>query len=155
MNTYVARATREGRWWVVDVEGVGVTQARSLAEVEEMASDLIAAVREEDDPTVEVVPVLPERLQREVERARKDTTAATLAQERAAARLREVAGMLVASGLSGRDAGVVLGVSTQRVSQLAPVRKVRAVAVAKASKTVRKRADGQLTKSAQRRRASL
>jgi len=28
MSAYTATATREGRWWVIDVDGVGVTQSR-------------------------------------------------------------------------------------------------------------------------------
>jgi len=32
MSTYRATATREGNWWVIDVEGVGITQSRTLAE---------------------------------------------------------------------------------------------------------------------------
>lgn len=42
MNTYTAVVSREGRWWIVDVDGVGTTQARNLTEAQEMAVDLIA-----------------------------------------------------------------------------------------------------------------
>ena len=41
MNTYRAVATREGRWWAVDVEGVGHTQGRDLGEARRMAADLV------------------------------------------------------------------------------------------------------------------
>ncbi len=41
LNTYRAVATREGRWWAVDVEGVGHTQGRDLIEARRMAADLV------------------------------------------------------------------------------------------------------------------
>ncbi|HEX7657959.1 MAG TPA: hypothetical protein VF444_00660 [Pseudonocardiaceae bacterium] len=41
---YKATATREGRLWVIDVPGVGVTQGRTVAEAREMTRDLIAAM---------------------------------------------------------------------------------------------------------------
>jgi len=46
MKTYDATATREGRWWVVDVPGIGVTQGRTTREVERMAADLVAIMLE-------------------------------------------------------------------------------------------------------------
>lgn len=125
MTTYIARATRENRWWLVDVEGIGVTQARNLAEADAMARDLIALVRNVDASSVDVtlVPVLPAALRREVQQARKETTDAQRHQERAASKLRAVAERLRKdAGLTGADVGVVLGVSAQRVSQLAPAR---------------------------------
>jgi hypothetical protein len=47
VKTYEAvaeRDERDGRWWLVRVPGVGITQARRLSEVEPMARDLIATV---------------------------------------------------------------------------------------------------------------
>lgn len=44
MKTYRATATREGRWWVVDVPGIGVTQGRTTREAERMAADLVAVM---------------------------------------------------------------------------------------------------------------
>ncbi|PKW14992.1 hypothetical protein [Saccharopolyspora spinosa] len=41
---FEATATREGKWWVVEVEDVGATQGRNVAEAREMAKDLVAAV---------------------------------------------------------------------------------------------------------------
>jgi hypothetical protein len=52
MKTHNATATREGRWWVVDVPGVGVTQGRTTREAERMAADLVAVML--DVPAEEV-----------------------------------------------------------------------------------------------------
>ena len=46
MTRYTARATREDPFWVIEVEGVGTTQALDLDEAMEMARDLVAAMRE-------------------------------------------------------------------------------------------------------------
>lgn len=51
MSTYEVTASRGDRYWLVHVSGVGHTQARSLAEAEVMAKDLIAVMSDEDiDP---------------------------------------------------------------------------------------------------------
>ncbi|MFC0547001.1 hypothetical protein [Kutzneria chonburiensis] len=44
MKTFDAVATREGKWWVVQVEGVGATQGRTADEAEQMAVDLVVAM---------------------------------------------------------------------------------------------------------------
>jgi hypothetical protein len=43
MVTYTVRVTREGKWWMIRVPDIdGLTQARRLAEVDDMARSLIA-----------------------------------------------------------------------------------------------------------------
>jgi hypothetical protein len=44
MKTYRATASREGRWWVVDVPGIGATQGRTTREAERMAVDLVVVM---------------------------------------------------------------------------------------------------------------
>jgi hypothetical protein len=44
MADYIATAISEGDYWVVDVEGVGTTHADSVANIEEMAVDLVTAL---------------------------------------------------------------------------------------------------------------
>ena len=44
MTTWIARTHLEPPWWVIEVDGVGATQARSLALVESVATDMIATV---------------------------------------------------------------------------------------------------------------
>ena len=41
---YTAHATKEEMWWIVRVDGVGVTQAKNLDEAHFMAKDLIEAM---------------------------------------------------------------------------------------------------------------
>ncbi|MGK5112288.1 hypothetical protein [Geodermatophilus sp. CPCC 205506] len=44
MADYTATAIAEGDHWVIDVPGVGTTQADSIDDLEEMALDLIVAM---------------------------------------------------------------------------------------------------------------
>jgi hypothetical protein len=44
MPDYTATAICEGDHWVIDVAGVGTTQADSVEDIEEMALDLIIAM---------------------------------------------------------------------------------------------------------------
>ena len=44
MAEYAATAICEGDHWVIDVAGVGTTQAASVDDVEEMALDLVIAM---------------------------------------------------------------------------------------------------------------
>ena len=43
MADYTATAISEGDHWVIDVPGVGTTQADTMDELEEMAVDLVTA----------------------------------------------------------------------------------------------------------------
>src|SRR5688572_5245234 len=43
MADYTATAVREGDYWVVDVDGIGTTQADTVDDIEQMAVDLVAA----------------------------------------------------------------------------------------------------------------
>ena len=44
MTDYTATAISEGDRWVIDVPGVGTTQADSIDDLEEMALDLVVAM---------------------------------------------------------------------------------------------------------------
>ena len=121
MSTYTAVASREGRWWVVDVAGVGTTQARNLTEAKEMATDLISITRNipAKEIEVEIRTALEADLEKEIAQARAAIRDLEERQQSVARASRGVARKLVRSaGLTGRDAAVVLGVSPQRVSQL-------------------------------------
>ena len=62
MNTCRAVATREGRWWAVDVEGVGHTQGRDLGEARRMAADLVSIMRGVPEESIEINLVTLEQL---------------------------------------------------------------------------------------------
>lgn len=120
VSSYRATAHREGDWWVIDVDGVGVTQAKRLDKVEHMARDLAAAVHDVDydDVEVEVTVALTPELDRVVTAARTATEAAKSAQKRATDLSRAAAARLQGEKLSLRDIAALTGVSFQRVHQL-------------------------------------
>jgi hypothetical protein len=113
-------AIREGGWWVVDIEGVGVTQGRSVAEATKMAQALVVDLLEVPPGAfmVEVTFEVP-ALAEEVSQARRATEDAAAAQARAAEGARSVARKLKARGLSDNDVAAVLKVSRSRAQQLA------------------------------------
>ncbi len=121
LKHYDATATRDGRWWLIEVPGIGATQTRTLADAEDQARDLIAAVEDVavEDVTVAVVPDLGSQVLAEVEQVRHEVAHAADVSRAAAEHNRSLAARLVFEiGLSGKDAATVLGVSPQRVSQL-------------------------------------
>ncbi|MBI1758031.1 MAG: hypothetical protein HYR62_02185 [Actinobacteria bacterium] len=123
---YVAVAERTGQWWAITVPEVpGVfTQARRLdgpSGAGAMVRDALALMLDipADQIDIEVRPQLPEDLDRvaaQVREARAEADVVAAAATRAAA---DLARRLTAAGISVRDAGAVMGLSPQRVSQLA------------------------------------
>lgn len=120
MSEHTARAWREGTWWVVDVEGVGATQAKTLDKVDHMARALVADMLDEPYESVKVSVAidLPDDVSQHIRTM--NTTA-----ERAAALNRETAELqyaLVAElrrqELTGREIAVILKVTPGRVSQI-------------------------------------
>lgn len=115
------RATREGKYWLLEIDGIGSTQARTLREAEHMATDLICIMTEKSAErfAVSVRPLLPKRLDDEVRSARGAIERLAQQQLDTARQSRDVARLLINDfGMNGRDAATVLGVSPQRVSQL-------------------------------------
>ena len=123
MKTYTAVCEPGERWWAIRVPGVrGVySQARRLDRVEYMARDAIALMLEvpEDSFRVVVKPDLGSELDAAVSRARKARERADRAQREAAEAATVAVTSLLALGLSMREAGQLLGLSHQRVAQIA------------------------------------
>lgn len=119
MSAYTARAVRWEHGWEIHVDGVGVTQCRTLADAERMARDLVATMLggEGTDYTVTVRTDLG-GLEDEAAavRARREQVAQETRETAAASRA--VARKLRDAGLSVTDIAIVLGVSRGRVSQL-------------------------------------
>ncbi|BBX97301.1 hypothetical protein [Mycobacterium lacus] len=125
MREYKVEVTRDGRWWMVSVPGIdGLTQARRVDEIEDMACSLIAVST--DTPLADVgvhvvsivVPGVGEilgaahhiaDLRRRAEQAQSD----------AAMAVQQYAKQLTRGGIPVRDTAALIGVSPQRVSQLA------------------------------------
>lgn len=118
---YKATAKRWELGWELQVDGVGVTQSRSLATAEKMVREYVAAMLDIDDEysfDVTVEPHLDGELAAEVEAVHETARRAGEARDKAVAQSRKTVRDLKAAGLSGSDVAVALGISTQRVSQL-------------------------------------
>lgn len=119
--SYHVAARRWARGWELHIDGVGVTQSRSLATAETTVRDYLALDDHDDAATakITITPELDGDLATAAETAREATRHAEQARDEAAHKTRQVVRDLKRAGLSGSDVAVVLGVSTQRVSQLA------------------------------------
>lgn len=119
-RTYRVDVERDGRFWLLRVPEVGVTQARHLREVDLMARDLIALTTDNDPGTfdLDVHVEVPAATRRHLQRAERLRDQARDSQSKAAAELRAAAQELAQSGLPMRDIGQLLGVSYQRAHQL-------------------------------------
>ena len=120
-RAYTVNARRWEHGWELHVEGVGVTQSKSLHSASRIAREYISLVRSINDEStidVEIRPHIDNALGDEVIAARKAVHELGERQREVAALSRTAARDLAASGLSGADIAVVLEVSPQRVSQL-------------------------------------
>jgi len=118
--TRTATAVREGRFWVVDVPGVGGTQGRSIREARAMAADLVEAMTGHAED-VDVQFELPDDVREAVDHARATSAEAQRLACVAADEYRQaVRDLVVDRGMSKADVAALLQVSQQRVSQLAP-----------------------------------
>lgn len=121
MTGYDVTARRWALGWELHIDGVGVTQARSLATADKMAREYIALTLDLGDDTdigVRITPELDASLAAETRAAHEASRRAEQARDEAARRARAVVHDLKSAGLSSSDVAIVLGVSTQRVSQL-------------------------------------
>lgn len=126
MTTYIATATPDDRWWSVEIHGlppnmVGVTQGRNLDDAKAMAREVVSLLLEvpEDDVDIDLRVAGAEELLDELAAARAAKEAAARAEQETLAR---VARDLTSRGITQRDAAQLLGLSPQRVAQLAPRR---------------------------------
>lgn len=121
-NTYEVTASRDGRWWLVQVKDPDtVGQARNLDEVEEVAREIIGLWFDVEPDSFDVnlsieIPGEARDVWREAQ-AREELGRNEVA--RAAILARKAVQSLRADGLTFKDAGRVLGLSAQRVQQLA------------------------------------
>ncbi|NNM45644.1 type II toxin-antitoxin system HicB family antitoxin [Knoellia koreensis] len=121
--TYRVDALKREGWWLLtspDAPGA-VSQVRTLGQADEHAREAIAFVLglAEDSFDLTVVPELPKALQAKVSKAKQGIRDLEALQREAGAMSREAVQELAAAGFKGREIAVVLGVSPQRVSQLA------------------------------------
>lgn len=121
MSAYRVTARRAGDWWALEVPDLpGVfSQAKRLDRADEAAREAIAAMLDVEPEEVEVTvePELPEEARRVLAQAEDARRAARDAADAEREAMRRAAAVLTRD-LSQRDAGRVMGVSFQRVSQL-------------------------------------
>ncbi|WP_150252572.1 sigma factor-like helix-turn-helix DNA-binding protein [Nocardiopsis deserti] len=121
MTTYGVDVKRWERGWELHIDGVGVTQARRLNEVDEMARDysVMSLGSDEDSFDVDVSHIAidadTDAVARSAERAQREAEQAQLA---AAEKMREAVRRLQGTGLTGLEIARYLGISPQRVSQI-------------------------------------
>jgi hypothetical protein len=136
MNTYRVTASRDGKFWMLEITGPGLkrsgaTQVRRLDQIEAMVRDwLVTRFDLLDESTVEIIlePVLPAEERSVVDAALSKRQAAEEAQREAVAATTAAARELTKHDLTTRDIGALLGISHQRVSQMVnpePVTKKR------------------------------
>jgi predicted RNase H-like HicB family nuclease len=121
-DTYTVVCERSDGWWAIRVRELpGVfTQVRRLDQAEAMARDAIAMFerRKADSFAVEVSAVPPSGTTKVVTRARRAREEAEAAQSVASDATMAAAVALVRGGLTVRDAGMLLGLSHQRIAQV-------------------------------------
>lgn len=120
VNTYTAVCRRSGKWWAISIRELkGVhTQARRLDQVADMARDAIALMLDLDpaEITVTVEPEVPAQVEDALAARRAAREAERAAEEATVAAARQ----LIDEGYTIRDAGRLLGLSPQRISQIVP-----------------------------------
>jgi predicted RNase H-like HicB family nuclease len=126
-STYTVRVQRSGDWWAIDVAEIrGVfSQARRLDRVEYMTRDAIALWFEvpEDSFDLDIRVELPPKVRGVVDAVDTARASSVAAQRQESEALRAAADAMLGSGLTMRDAGRLLGVSHQRIAQLATRRR--------------------------------
>ena len=119
---YRVRARRSGSWWAIDVADVpgAYSQSRRLDQVEALARDAIALIRDVDPQSfdVQVEPVLEPSLEHLLRNVRYHRSVADEAAELATAGSAEAARRLTEHHYTVRDIGSLLGLSFQRAAQL-------------------------------------
>lgn len=117
---YRVDVSREGKYWHIRVPEVErSTQARRYSEIEDMARDLIEIMTGDSNPSLSIRVQLPEEARSHWTAAERLRDESDRAKSQAAKESRLAVRALIDSGMSQGEAGRVLGLSKQRVSQLA------------------------------------
>jgi Trp operon repressor len=122
VKTYHAEVTRDGKFWLIRVVEIErSTQALRYKDVPAMASELIEIMEDlsSDEYDLHLKVHLPSSVKDHLARAEVLREEAERKRSEAAAESRAAVRELLAQGLSQREAGEVLGVSFQRINQLA------------------------------------
>ncbi len=121
VTTYHARVSRGDVFWLVYVPEINhYTQARNLGEVEPVARDLIAVMKEIDPQSfvLDVSVELPDAVSKHLARSQSLRQESDRTKHLAAQEVRVAAKELRERGLAVRDIGAALDMSYQRAHQL-------------------------------------
>lgn len=118
MSTYTVTASRWNDGWELHIEGMGVTQCRTLGSAEHMVRDYLRLEGYDgwEDAAIDLVLDL-DGLEDDIANSRNQLARAARLQHEAATNSRRVARALRDRGLSVADTAAALGVSRGRVSQ--------------------------------------
>lgn len=122
MKTYHADVSWDGRFWLIRVPEIDrSTQALRYKDVPAMASDLIEIMAGigPDEYDLALTVTLPSSVRDHLARAEVLREEAERKRSEAASESRAAVRELLSYGLSQREAGDILGLSFQRVNQLA------------------------------------
>jgi hypothetical protein len=118
-----AKFERQGDAWRVEVPELGnfVTTAKRLDKATEQIKDLACATSGEErcNVIIKVEAIMPGIIC-DLETAQEKSREALRLQEEASAEIRDVVSRMRDEGLTMRDIAVLLGVTPQRIAQLAP-----------------------------------
>ena len=120
-RNYDITVRRDGKFWYIEIpELEGATQARTLNEVEEMATDYIALATDTDPSSITLTRriQLPSQVEKYLSVAAAKRQVEADARREAAEASRNAAKLLKENGLTMREIGAVLEVSHQRAQQL-------------------------------------
>lgn len=118
MKTYDVIVRPGEKYWVLEVPGVGFTQARTTQEIEGMARDLIVLMTQSSDFGIAVRTQLPDSVRQHLDKARQLREQEADCRAKAAREARTAAQELHGMGLALQQIGDLLGVSRQRAHQL-------------------------------------
>jgi hypothetical protein len=118
--TYTVAARRWKHGWELHIDGIGVTQSKTLATAASMVRDYIESLTDQDVTTEEIV-IVPEldELGERVASVKQQVAAAEAQRQAAAKAFAKVTEDLRRSGLSATDCAFVLGKSRGRIAQIA------------------------------------
>lgn len=118
VKTYQVIVRPGEKYWILEIPGIGFTQARTTAEIESMARDLITVMTQDADFALTVETKLPQSVQEHLDEARRLRKEEAECRSNAARETRAAAQELHGMGLALQQIGDILGVSRQRAHQL-------------------------------------
>jgi len=130
VSKHTVRFTRNSDgWWTAEIPGDPggvncVTQGKSIRQARVRVREALAACLDDEkaakEAELEEIIYAPKGLQRKVEQAIAQRDRLERLREESAAKMQEIVAELKDAGLTVRDIAEILGVSHQRVQQIAP-----------------------------------